>query len=54
MKTSYTHGAGKIEYLAPMIETLEVSTEQGFAASVEFGTSGFPGSDPDNNEFGPF
>lgn len=33
MKTSYTHGAGKIEYLAPMIETLEVSTEQGFAVS---------------------
>lgn len=41
-------------YVTPQIETLEVSIEKGFAVSVDFGESGFPGSDPDNNEFGPF
>lgn len=33
MKTYNKLSAGKFEYLAPTIETLEVSTEQGFAVS---------------------
>lgn len=56
MKNHYKlTGGGKFEYSAPTIETLEVSTERGFANSLTFGEEGFPGSDlGSGTDFGTF
>lgn len=55
MKKLYTQGGGKFEYSAPTLETLEVSTEKGFAESLTFGEEGYPGSDlGSGTDFGSF
>lgn len=54
MKMRYTQGGGNPNYSAPVIETLEVSIEKGFADSMFFGEDGFPGGNLDDTDFGEF
>ena len=54
-KTQLARGGGNSEYSTPTLETLEVSTEKGFAQSLVFGEEGYPGSDlGDGTDFGSF
>ena len=55
MEKRNLQGGGNSEYSTPTLETLEVSTEKGFAQSLEFGEEGYPGSDlGDGTDFGSF
>lgn len=54
MKEFYTQRGGESAYAAPTFETLEVSTEKGFAGSVQFGGEGYPGSDLNDTDYGSF
>lgn len=54
MKMRYTQGGGNPDYSAPVIETLEVSIEKGFADSTFFGEEGEPGGGLGDNNFGEF
>ncbi len=55
MEKRNLQGGGNSEYSAPTLETLEVSTEKGFAQSLVFGEEGYPGADlGDGTDFGSF
>lgn len=54
MKKLYMQGGGKFNYSAPTLETIEVSTEKGFANSISFGEEGLPGGDITDTDFGTF
>lgn len=41
---------GDCEYSAPTLRQIGIHAEQGFAGS--FGNAGFPGEDPDTNDYG--
>lgn len=55
MKKTFTNPmGGGCEYLAPEVEIMAISVEQGFAASVTYGDEGYAGQDIDNNDYGDF
>lgn len=41
---------GDCRYSAPTLRQIGIRTESGFAGS--FGNAGFPGEDPDTNDYG--
>ncbi len=55
MKRNLTNPTVGVSYLAPEVEILAISVEQGFAVSGGFyGDDGEAGQDIDNNDYGDF